>query len=236
MQQKEKFVFMSVLLFMHSMLGAASSQSNEVSGAVFGDSLENCAMIRTVEVPGVLVNYDFVYAHNRQRHVKDYNDHSEFALGILSGTDSADVNTCRSALIKKLESVRTSEVAMSSLEANPFFTYKREIIHNVDVVKDFDLPTTHGRANVNYAIAFPQGPDMVCRPFVIMPYHLNYIFRLARDSDLYKNQERNTLLTRIYSHAEQLCSDAKKRYEPTHEAPIMVVDPKKLASLMLRDR
>lgn len=233
MQYRKKIVSISmVLLIMQSMLMAASKDGS-ISQAVFGadsKTVRSSAWIEVqyMEVPGNQVLYELVSVHNTNK----ANDHAEVAVGLLSSPDGASLDACTPALIKRLRDARTSEITLSTRDTNPFFLYKREIIHDADVVTDLQLPIAPKGSSVNYAIAFPHGPDMQCYPVVIVPHALNYLFRLAHDSGLYTDEKGNTLLTRIFSHAAQLSSDAKQVGDPTHVAPVLIVNPRKLATLI----
>lgn len=214
----------------------ASHNDSYIYKTVFGDAdssedtLSAAIQIQYMQVPGEKMHYDVVSAHN----TLNPGDHGQFAVGMLSSSAQQSLATVKSALTKKLKDVRTSQMRLSSRDNNPFFVFKGDIVHDVDAVKDFELPVTAEQHNVHYAIAFPSALDLQGAPFVVVPHQQNYIFRLASDSDMYKDEPRSTILKRLLQHAAQLTADARYYGLPTHEVPILIVDPSKLVPVKAR--
>jgi hypothetical protein len=231
MQHRKKIVSISIVVLITQSMLMAASKDGSISQAVFGADSKTARFsawieVQYMEVPGNQALYELVSVHNPFK----ANDHAEVAVGVLSSPDGASLDACTPALIKRLRDARTSEITLSTRDTNPFFLYRREIIHDVDVVIDLQLPIALKGSSVNYAIAFPHGPDMQGFPFVIVPHALNYLFRLAHDADVYKNEKGSTILTRILKHAARLSNEAKRVGDPTHYAPVLIVNPRKLAT------
>jgi hypothetical protein len=240
MKQRKKSIalgtifFMSVLLFSQEWLCASDTH---VSDLVFGDGSpmkiesassstaelpitpECCATIEWIEVPGQGQNYQTVCVLNKR--AKRRGDIA-LAFGILS-------HSCQHAVQHYVQQM----FATLSETEWPFQTFKREIVHADDAVKDFALTQAkNDTKKVTYALAFPFGSDFYGRPFVMLPHALNYIYHLAQDTEIYKEKYPN-LLDRIRMHAADLCRQAVSAGQVTHRAPLMIVDTKKIRKLMI---